>query len=193
MAEARVLGRMTYAEYLALERTSEEKHEYVNGQVYSMAGGTPDHGRLAMNLGGLLRAALAGKPCAVFSSDVRVRIEATGRSTYPDLSVVCGRLARAGDDNDAITNPTVLVEVLSDTTEASDRGDKFAHYRRLPSLREYVLVSQTAERIEIFHRGDRGDWVLTEAGSGETIRLESIDVALAVDDVYHDPLRPISQ
>jgi Uma2 family endonuclease len=189
VAEARQLGRMTYAEYLALERGSEVKHEYVNGQVYAMAGGTPDHGRLAMNVGRLLGAALAGKPCAVFSSDVRVRIESTGRSTYPDLTVVCGRLARAGDDADAIVNPIVLVEVLSDSTEASDRGDKFAHYRRLPSLREYVLVSQTTPRIEVFRRREGGDWVLSEAGPGEAARLESIDVALPVDEVYHDPLR----
>lgn len=188
MAEPVELGRMTYAEYLALERASEAKHEYVNGHVYAMAGGTPDHGRLAMNVGGILRAALAGRPCAVFSSDVRVRIEATGRSTYPDLSVVCGHLARADDDADAITNPVVLVEVLSDSTEASDRGDKFAHYRRLPSLREYVLVSQRAERIELFRRGEVGGWVLSEAGRGEVVRLESIDVVLSVDEAYHDPL-----
>ncbi len=180
---------MTHAEYLSLERASEAKHEYLNGQVYAMAGGTPDHGRLAMNVGRLLGAALAGKPCAVFNSDVRVRIEATGRSTYPDLSVVCGHLVRASDDPDAIANPVLLVEVLSDSTEASDRGDKFAHYRRLPSLREYVLVSQSTPRIEVFRRREGRDWLLNEVGDGEQARLESLDVALSVDDVYHNPLR----
>ena len=188
VTEAKHLGRMTYAEYLTLERASEVKHEYVNGEVYAMAGGTPDHGRLAMNVGGILRAALVGKPCAVFNSDVRVRIEATGRSTYPDPSVVCGRLARAEDDADAIVNPILLVEVLSDSTEAADRGEKFAHYRRLPSLREYVLVSQNTQRLEVFRRREGGGWVLSEASRGETVRLESIDVTLPVDEVYHDPL-----
>jgi Uma2 family endonuclease len=125
----------------------------------------------------------------VFSSDVRVRIEATGRSTYPDLSVVCGRLARASDDSDAITNPVVIVEVLSDSTEASDRGDEFAHYRRLPSVREYLLVSQHTERLEVFRRREGGDWVSSEALRGQVLRLDSIDVSLSVDEAYHDPLR----
>ena len=181
--------RVSYEEYLAREKKSETKHEYVNGEIYSMAGGTPEHGRLAIAVGRILGNALAGRPCAVFSSDVRVRIEATGRSTYPDLSVVCGRLERAADDADAITNPVAIVEILSESTEASDRGDKFAHYRQLASLREYVLVSQSTRRIEVFRRNESGDWVLSEAGPGQFARLESIDVSLPVDDVYHDPLR----
>ena len=107
-----------------------------------MAGGTPEHGRLAAALAGELRGKLRGRPCAVFSSDVRIRIAATDRTTYPDLSVVCGKRETAADDPDALVNPIVIVEVLSDSTEADDRGAKFAHYRRLESLREYVLVSQ---------------------------------------------------
>lgn len=170
-----------------MERASETKHEYVNGVVYAMAGGTIEHGRLAMSLGRVLGNALDGRPCVTFSSDVRVRIRETGRSTYPDLSIVCGPVERAPDDPDAITNPTVIVEILSDSTEASDRGDKFAHYRRVPTLREYVLVSQSTSRIEVFSR--QGDvWVLSEAAAGQTLRLESLGVALAVDDVYRNPL-----
>lgn len=187
MVEVARAPRLSYSEYLAMERTSETKHEYVNGAVYAMAGGTTEHGRLAMSLGRLLGNALDGRRCVTFSSDVRVRISATGRSTYPDLSVVCGGLERAPDDPDAITNPTVIVEVLSDSTEGSDRGDKFAHYRRLPSLQQYVLVSQTAPRIEVFTRQGEA-WVLTEATAGETLRLASLDIALAVDEVYRDPL-----
>jgi Uma2 family endonuclease len=187
--EAEDLGPMTHAEYLALERRSEVKHEYVNGRVYAMAGGTVEHGRLALNVGRLVGNALAGRSCVAYNSDVRVRIEATGRSTYPDLSVVCGAVVPARDDPDALTNPIVVVEVLSNGTEASDRGDKFAHYRRLPSLHEYVLVSQSSPRIEIFRRAPAKDeWTLTDAGPGEIARLQSIDVALAVDEVYFNPL-----
>ena len=188
MSEARQTARMTYPEYLVMERTSEVKHEYVNGEVYAMAGGTPEHGRLAVAFAAVLRNALTGKPCVLYNSDVRVRVEATGRSTYPDLSVVCGRLERASDDPDAIANPSVIVGVLSESTEASDRGDKFAHYRRLASLREYVLVSQSTPRIEVFHRADSGAWMLTEAASGQHATLESLGISLAVDDVYYDPL-----
>ena len=178
--------QMSYAEYLAGEGAAEVKHEFIRGEVFAMAGGTPEHGRLAISLAQALMNALQGRPCAVFSSDVRVRIEATNRSTYPDLSVVCGKRQTAKDDRDAITNPIVVVEVLSDSTEASDRGEKFLDYRHLPSLMEYVLVSQRAPRLEVFRReGDH--WTLYEAAAGESIRLSSLDVSLSVDDVFRDP------
>ena len=187
MSEARQTLQTIYADYLAAERVSEVRHEFVNGRVYAMAGGTPEHGRLAANVARLVGNALLGKPCATFSSDVRVRILATGRSTYPDASVVCGKIERAPDDQDAITNPVVIFEVLSDSTEAGDRGDKFAHYRRLPSLREYVLISQSSARIEVYRHTNDGDWVLREANRGEAARIESLDLSLSVDEVYRDP------
>lgn len=177
---------MTYAEYLALERVSETKHEYVNGLVCAMAGGTVEHGRLAMRLARLVGAALDGRPCDVFSSDVRVRVEATGRSTYPDLSVVCGRRQTAADDDQALTNPTVIFEVLSDTTEGSDRGEKWAHYQRLESLREYVLVSQHAPVVEVFRRTDDGGWRYASHREGE-VELASIGVSIPIDVLYADP------
>ena len=180
---------MTYAEYLAAEETAAEKHEYLRGEVWAMAGGTIEHARLAMSFGGELRNALAEarRPCVVLSSDARVRIRATDRATYPDLSVVCGGIERASDDPHGIVNPTVIVEVLSDSTSAEDRGEKFAHYRRLLSLREYVLVSQKEQRLEVYHR--EGDfWRLAEARSGQSLRLESLGVAISVDAVYADPL-----
>ena len=180
---------VSYAEYLAIERASETKHEYVNGQVYAMAGGTPEHARLALSFGAELRAALRARPCVVFSSDARIRIRATGRSTYPDLSVVCGRRESAPDDADAITNPVVLVEVLSDSTELSDRGDKWRHYQQLPSLMEYVLVSQHEPRIELFRR-DGSHWQYETVGPGGTLVLASLDARLSVDDIYRDPLAP---
>jgi Uma2 family endonuclease len=179
--------RMTYAQYLEFERASDARHEYLRGEVFAMAGGSPEHARLTANLIRELGAALRGRPCAVFTSDARVRIEATDRATYPDVTVVCGRLEHAPEDPDSITNPVVIVEVLSDATEADDRGEKFAHYRRLVSLREYLLVSQRARRLEIYRRrGDR--WLLDEAGAGQILRLDSIEVDLAVDEVYRDPL-----
>ena len=183
--------RVSYGEYLTLERRSDVKHEYVNGRIYAMAGGTPEHGRLTMSIGRLLGAALEGRPCAVFSSDVRVRVAATGRSTYPDLSVVCGRLERAADDPDAIINPVVLVEVLSASTEAADRGDKFAHYRRLPSLEEYALIAQDTPRVEVFRRqrDEQGEtWIMSEFGPGQTVHLASLGVDFTLDELYHDPL-----
>ncbi|GAC1581704.1 MAG: Uma2 family endonuclease [Polyangiales bacterium] len=178
---------MTYSDYLTAERRAEVRHEYLRGQVWAMAGGTIEHGRLASALAGELRSGLRGRPCAVFSSDVRIRVEATDRATYPDLSVACGKRETAKDDDDALTNPMIIVEVLSDSTEADDRGQKFAHYRQLTSLREYVLVSQHEPRIEVF-RCESGRWALYEAGAHQSIRLESIDVELVVDEVFRDPL-----
>jgi Uma2 family endonuclease len=171
----------------AIEETSSDPSGLYGLRVLAMAGGTPEHARLAANVIGELRSVLRGRPCSVFTSDARVRIEATDRATYPDVTVVCGRLEHAGDDPDSIANPVVIVELLSDATEAEDRGEKFAHYRRLHSLREYVLVSQRARRLEVYRRRD-DRWLLDEAASGDSLRLESIDVELLVDEVYRDPL-----
>ena len=180
--------RLTYSEYLAAERLSEVRHEYLRGEVWAMAGGTPEHGRLAANVIAELRGALRGRPCAVFTSDVRVRVAQTDRSTYPDVSVVCGERTTADDDPDALTSPIVIVEILSESSEADDRGEKWAHYRRLASLREYVLVSQREPRIEVFHREPDGRWMFSEAGAGQHAALGSVRVTLSVDAVYEDPL-----
>ncbi len=175
--------QMTYAEYLAFEEASETKHEYVNGEVYAMAGGSPEHGRLASKLTHLLGLALGGRPCETYSSDVRIRIEATKRSAYPDLSIVCGQLQTSPVDKDAVINPSVLVEVLSPSTETTDRIEKWAHYRRIPSLQAYVLVSQSEQRIEAYRR-DGTRWIYEEAGPGETLRIGGIEVDVAVDALY---------
>ncbi|WP_437916937.1 Uma2 family endonuclease [Sorangium sp. So ce302] len=182
----------TYAEYLDQERASPTKHQFLNGKIFAMAGGTPEHAYLCASVGAELGAQLRGRPCAVYSSDLRVRVQATGLSTYADVSVVCGRLERDLEDKDAALNPIVLVEVLSDSTEAYDRGEKFAHYRRIPSLREYVLVSQHEQRIEVFHRNEDDSWTLREARAGEGAHLEAIGCVLSVDEVYRDPLTQVA-
>jgi Uma2 family endonuclease len=179
----------TFAEYLEQERASDTKHEFVNGEIFAIAGGTIEHGRLAANTAGVLFAQLRGRPCAAYSSDVRVRVLATGLATYPDLSIVCGRLERDPEDANTIVNPIVLVEVLSDSTEAYDRGEKFAHYQRIPSLEEYVLVSQHGPRIEVFRRNEDGkSWTLHIAEASESVKLASIGCELAVDEVYVNAL-----
>lgn len=182
--------RATYAEYMTFTDTSEIKHEYIAGDMVAMAGGTIAHGRLIAEMAGLVRDALKGRPCIVLPAEVRVRIRAADRATYPDLHVVCTAVEADPDDTHAVVNPTVIVEVLSDSTADADRGDKFADYRRLRSLREYVLVSQHERRIDVYTRDGRR-WVLDEYRTGETLRLESISVALAVDDIYTDALGAI--
>jgi Uma2 family endonuclease len=179
---------MTYAEYLAFEEQSDEKHEFQGGELVAMSGGTPDHAGLAVAISAALTSALRGRPCRVFSSDARVRVQATGFAAYPDVSVVCGKLETDAEDPHAITNPILLVEVLSDSTEARDRGEKAAHYRHIPSLREYVLVSQRQRRVEVYRRNEARRWELFEYGEGETAELASVGCGVAVDEVYRDPL-----
>ena len=182
--------RVSYADYLAIERASVTKHEFIGGAIVAMAGGTIEHGRLVSRLTALLSVSLEGRPCAVLPADVRVRIRQADRSTYPDLHVVCGAIERDPEDEQAIVNPVVIVEVLSDSTAESDRGDKFADYRRLRSLREYVLVSQRERRVDVYRRDGRR-WVLEEYGREERVRLESLDVEISVDAVYQDGLGAI--
>jgi len=178
--------RSTYADYLELEAKSEQRYEFVDGVVYAMADGTPEHSRLAVALAAELRAALSSKGCAVYGSDLKLRIDATNRSTYADVVVICGPERIADIDPNAVTNPTVIVEVLSPSTEASDRGEKWRHYQRLASLREYVLVSQGEPYVEVFRR-DGDEWVLRTATAGQQLELPSQGVCVSVDAIYADP------
>lgn len=178
----------TYAEYLVLEQKSETKHEWLNGEIFDMAGSTLEHAALALSVAAELRNALRDQPCRVFSSDLRVKILATHLCTYPDATVACRTTETAPDDPNALVNPTLIVEVLSDSSEAYDRGEKFAHYRRIPSLQEYVMISQKARRIEVYRRSEGGPWALYEAGPGESVRLESVGCSLVVDEIYRNPL-----
>jgi Uma2 family endonuclease len=178
------------AEYLTLENASNVKHEYLAGQIYAMAGGTPDHAALATTAAAVLFSQLRSGRCRAFDSDLRVRVRATGLSTYPDVTVVCGPRELDTEDTKAVTNPTLLLEVLSASTESYDRGDKFDHYRQLPTLREYVLVSQTERRVEVFTRTADAEWTSRAYGAGERVSLASIDAAIDVDELYEAAAEP---
>jgi Uma2 family endonuclease len=153
-----------------------------------MAGGSLDHGALAVAVASALREQLAGRPCRVFSSDVRVRVLATGLATYPDVSVVCGAVERDPQSRHTLTNPIAIVEVLSEGTEAYDRGEKSEHYRQIASLREFVLVDSRRVLVEAWHRDESGAWVAEQAGPGQGVTLPSIDCSLRVDALYRDGL-----
>ncbi len=175
----------TYREYLELEADNPIRHEYLAGEIFAMAGGTPEHAALQVAVSAALHRQLEGRPCRVFSSDLRLRVPATGLATYADVTVVCGRIERDADDENAVVNPTVLVEVTSKRTEAYDRGEKFEHYRAMPSLREYVLVSHREPGIEVWRRpGAEGAWNVTRAGAGQAAMLDAIGCRLDVDTVY---------
>lgn len=176
----------TYEQYVAIEDTSTVRHEYVDGEIYAMAGGSPDHAALAATVIALLQARLP-PGCRLFSSDLRIRIAETGLSTYPDAAVVCGATARAPDDRLAVTNPVLLVEVTSPSTEQYDRGEKLRHYTHLPSLRELVIVSHREPRLTV-HRRDGDRWHAIDATSGQMIALEAIAATLLVDEVFHHAL-----
>jgi len=173
-------------EYLALDREAEERSEYLDGEMFAMSGGSREHALVAANLVGELRGQLRHRPCEVYGSDLRVRVEASGLYTYPDLSVVCGEPIFGADGRrDILCNPTVLVEVLSPSSEAYDRGKKFEHYRTIPSFREYLLVSQESPLVDRFLRQESGIWLFsTTHGLEAEVELSSIGARLALSEVY---------
>lgn len=176
--------RYTPEHYLALERRAKHRSEYINGSILAMAGASRQHNLIAGNVFGELRAQLRGRPCEAYINDMRVKISATGLYTYPDVAALCGEPDFEDVHVDTLLNPSVIVEVLSESPEAYDRGEKFAHYRRLESLREYILIAQDKVRVEHYVRqGDQ--WVLSEANAlTSTIHLSSIDCELALRDIY---------
>lgn len=174
----------TFEEYLALERKAGYKSELVNGYIYAMAGASYSHTLITLNVASEIRLQLKGRQCNASTNDLRVKVEATGRVTYPDVVVVCGKPVFADDVKDTLLNPLVIVEVLSPSTEADDRGEKFAHYRRIPSLQEYVLIAQ--DRVCVEHYRRQGEqWVLTEYSDLEsTLDLPGIACRVALRDIY---------
>lgn len=179
--------RVTAADYLRRERTSEVKHEYLEGKVLGMAGATTAHVKIAGNLYFSLRSRLVGKPCQPYGTDMRI---ATGRGAsyvYPDLTIICGEIQHepADDQLETVTNPTAVVEVLSPSTANRDRGVKFTAYQQAASFREYVLVAQDAPIVETFYRQDDGVWAFNHAhGLDAVVRLKSIDVQLPLAEIY---------
>jgi len=183
-AVAAAQTRLTPEEYLAKERAAEQRHEYAGGEVFAMAGGTREHALIAVNFVSALHAALIERPCEVYNSEMRVKIPTTTRYVYPDAAVACGGPKFEDEVRDTLLNPLLIVEVLSDSTEAYDRGDKFAQYQTIPSLQEYVLASQKSPRVEIFRRLPDGTWLLRIAGPGARVSLESVQCEIAVDRAY---------
>lgn len=181
--ENRILSTATY---LQQERNSAEKSEYINGQIYAMAGASREHNQLVFNLAGLLHPQLRNKPCSAYIADMRVRSQATEAYFYPDLTVVCGETQFEDAQQDTLLNPVLIIEVLSSSTEGYDRGAKFAHYRRIESLREYILIAQDRYSIERYQRNDAGQWLLAdEANSADAvIALDAIQCELNLSEVY---------
>jgi Uma2 family endonuclease len=172
-------------EYLELERKAEFKSEYYKGEIFAMAGAKRKHNAIVTALIATLYPLLKDKPCEVYPSDMKVRNKTDRFYTYPDVTVVCGKPEFIDDEDDVLTNPQVIIEVLSKSTESYDRGGKFALYRNIPSVKEYILVSSDERKIESFHRqGD--EWVFRESTDrpGEIFRLQSMDVELALDAIY---------
>lgn len=182
--------RYTWADYLALEASSNVKHEFLDGQIYGTAGGTPEHAALAAAVVGLLFGQLRGGRCRAYDADFRIRVRETGLATYPDVTVVCGPVEQDPEDENSVTNPTLIVEVLSRSTEEYDRGDKFEHYKRLPSLHQYVLVSHRERELEVWTRGDASGWTRTVARDGEQGILASIGAHLDVRELYDAATAP---
>jgi Uma2 family endonuclease len=171
-----------YSEYLVLEDQSPVRHEYLDGEIYAMAGGSPEHAALAA---AVLRSVGNQLPplCRTFTADLRIRIAASGLTTYPDGAVICGPIVRALDDHLAVVNPILLVEVTSPSTEDYDRGEKLRHYKLLPGLREVLVVSHREPRLTL-HRREGDLWTVTAAAAGETLALAAVPARIVVDDLY---------
>lgn len=176
---------LTPEEYLARERRSELKSEYFAGETFAMAGGSKRHNLVAGNINRILGTQLLERDCNVYNSDMRVKIAGVGKYTYPDASVACVDEAFEDEDEDTLLNPIVIMEVLSKSTEAYDRGKKWEHYQRLESLLDYLLISQTPYRVEQFTRQSGGSWSYTEyVGELEVIEIKSIGCSLLMRDIY---------
>jgi len=186
--QAEKLDKISIEEYIAIEKANDTKYEYHNGSIYAMAGGTLNHALICGNIFGELRNALGGKnkKCITINSEVKLRIEVKNSYVYPDTMVVCGDIEKAERKSDAIKNPTVIVEVLSKSTAAYDRGDKFYLYRQIESLQEYILIEQEKAEIEVYTK--KGDlWQITRFTGMETnLILSSLNVEIKLSEIYED-------
>lgn len=174
---------MTEDEYLAYDASHEGRHEFINGELVSMAGGSEAHALATVNVGAVLHAALRGSGCRAYSNDLRVHLDETGLYAYPDITVVCGRAELTATNPPSLLNPRVIVEVLSESTEAHDRGAKAAHYRQRASVEAIVFVATGTRRVEVLTRGADGTWILQEATSG-AVSIPPVGCSLPLDEVY---------
>jgi Uma2 family endonuclease len=187
MSEPRRLHRYTYADYVALEMISTGKHEFLDGEIYAMAGGSEEHSALAAAMVHALVTAVGDRPCRVHTSDLRIYVGAAGLATFPDASVICGPLQQHEPSPTATAlNPVILVEVTSDSSEDYDTGAKLEYYQTIPTLREYVIVSHRARRITVHTRRSEGGWDTGFATSSGEVEIASLEVQLNVDDIYRN-------
>lgn len=177
--------RLTPAEYLAIERKSEIKHEYFAGEMFAMVGASKRHNLIASNIIRLLGNQLLDSPCNVYPSDMRVKVSATGKYTYPDVVVACAEEQFDDEEKDTLLNPVVIVEILSASTEAYDRGGKFEQYQNITSLTEYVLIAQDACRVEQYVRQSDNEWKYSDyRHAGNVVKINVIGCELVLQDVY---------
>lgn len=174
--------QLTPEEYFAWSEKQLQKYEYINGEVYAMGGGSINHGRIAVKFTTMFDTHLDDRGCIVGNSDISVNIVETNNYTYPDVSITCDE--RDQTTTQYITYPCLIVEVLSDSTEAYDRGSKFRMYRHNPSLQDYLLVSSTRIEMDLYHKNDSGDWIIINYQEGHTIELKSINLSFPIEQVY---------
>jgi len=172
-------NRLTHEEYFALEQAEDQRYEYHAGEVFAMAGGTESHALISSNIIISLGAALHGKPCRVYGSDMKLYVRDYDKFCYPDVQVLCEKGIR---HKDYVENPVLVVEVLSDSTESYDRGRKFEHYRSIESLQYYVLVDQNRKHVELCERESAGRWVLSDPQ--DRLIFQSLDISLDVEEIY---------
>jgi len=175
----------TREEYLALEDRSDYKSEFYDGEIFAMSGGSRNHSVICLNLNWGIRNGVADKDCVGFDSNMKLDIAEHDLFVYPDAMVVCGEIGFSENRTDIVTNPALIIEVISPPTEKFDRGDKFAYYRSLPSLREYVLISQNEPMVEVYYKQDEKTWIYTVSkGLEESVRYQTIDYEMSLKDIY---------
>jgi Uma2 family endonuclease len=178
-------GVVARDEYLEMERRARYKSEYYSGEIFAMTGGSPSHSMICFNLNGEMREAIRNRECFGFESNMKLEIAEANAFVYPDLMVVCGETVLAEGTGDAITNPLLVAEVLSASTESFDRGRKFEYYRMVPSLQEYLLISQEEPKIESYYKEEENRWIYTTAkGLDQALPIQSLGFSLSLKEVY---------
>jgi Uma2 family endonuclease len=187
MGAAQQQLKFSLDDYLLWEAEQSERHEYINGEVFAMTGARDTHNTIALNIASALRIALRGSPCRAFIADMKLRIDAANTAFYPDVMVTCDPRDKTPETDLAKQHPILIVEVLSESTSAYDRGLKFEHYRNIDTLKEYLLVEQDRRHVDLFRRReDDGRWVLYASGAADEVVLESVGVQFSMDTLYED-------